>query len=151
MKMDPDFSADSCSAQWLSDAEMPLANKFYRTYKFRGKARRHEPCAVVRDRQNSIIACGCLRKLTDSQLLVGVAVAPDYQGKGVARRLLAFMQEAFDGQTFTFPYRELIPFYESLGFVEVGLEGLPSAISDRFLTYQKQGRDIAVQRYAGPR
>lgn len=128
---------------------MPLANKFYRTHKFRGKARRHEPCAVIRDPQNTIIACGCLRKLTDSQLLVGVAVAPESQGKGVARRLLTFMSEGFDDQTFTFPYQELIPFYESLGFAQVALEGLPSAITDRFLTYQKQGRDIAIQRYEG--
>mgnify|MGYP000023547306 CR=1 FL=1 len=147
--MDPDFSADSCSVQWLSDVEIPLANKFYRTYKFRGKARRHEPCAVVRDPQNRIIACGSLRKLTDSQLLVGVAVAPDCQGKGVARQLLTFMAEAFDPQTFTFPYRDLVPFYTSLGFTEVALEGLPSAIADRFLTYEKQGRDITIQRYTG--
>ena len=149
--MDPEFIADSCSAQWLSDAEMPLANKFYRAHKFRGKARRHDPCAVIRNKQNSIIACGSLRRLTDSQLLVGVAVAPEYQGKGVARRLLTFMSEAFDDRTFTFPYRELMPFYQSLGFVEVAPEGLPSAIVDRYLTYQKQGRDIAVQRYVGSR
>ena len=130
---------------------MPLANKFYRTHKFRGKARRHEPCAVVRGPENSIIACGCLRKLTDSQLLVGVAVASGFQGKGVARRLLTFMTEAFDEQTFTFPYRELMPFYESLGFSEVEPDGLPSAIIDRFLTYQKQGRDIAIQRFTRSR
>ena len=129
---------------------MPLANKFYRAHNFRGKARRHEPCAVIRGPQNSIIACGCLRKLTDSQLLVGVAVAPDFQGKGVARRLLTFMREAFDEQTFTFPYANLVSFYESLGFTEVSIDGLPSAITDRFHTYQKQGRDIAIQRYRNP-
>ncbi|WP_193164123.1 GNAT family N-acetyltransferase [Microbulbifer hainanensis] len=145
--MDPDFSTDSLTAQWLSDAEMPLANKFYRTHKFRGKARRHDPCMIIRDAQSQIIACGSLRKLTDSQLLAGVAVAEGYRGRGVARLLLGRMAQAYDDSTFTFPYRHLVAFYESLGFVEVEPDGQPSAIVDRFHTYQKQGRDIVMMRY----
>jgi N-acetylglutamate synthase-like GNAT family acetyltransferase len=145
--MEPDFSTDSLSAQWLSDAEMPLANKFYRSHNFRGKARRHDPCMVIRDAKNQIIACGSLRKLTDSQLLAGVAVAESYRGRGVARLLLARMAEAYDESTFTFPYRHLVPFYESLGYVEVGETGLPSAIIDRYHTYQKQGRDIVLMHF----
>ncbi|QKX18187.1 GNAT family N-acetyltransferase [Microbulbifer sp. YPW1] len=141
------LGTDSLSIQWLSDAEMPLANKFYRAYKFRGKAKRHDPCAVVRDGQHSIIACGCLRQLTDSQLLAGVAVAPDWQGRGVARLLLKSMAEKYDTQTFTFPYRHLVPFYASLGFSEVAPTGQPSAIVDRFHTYEKQGRDIVLMHY----
>lgn len=147
--MDPDFSNDSLTAQWLSDTEMPLANKFYRTHKFRGKARRHDPCMVIRDAHNQIIACGALRKLTDSQLLAGVAVAEACRGKGVARLLLTRMAEAYDSNTFTFPYQHLVAFYESLGFVSVESEGQPSAIIDRFQTYQRQGRDIVVMRYQG--
>ncbi|AOS96534.1 Acetyltransferase (GNAT) family protein [Microbulbifer aggregans] len=135
------------SAHWLSDLEIPLANKFYRTYKFRGKARRHDPCAVIRDQQQQIIACGYLRQLTGAQLLAGVAVAPDHRGQGVARLLLNSMAEAYDQQTFTFPYRHLVPFYQSLGFVEEEVDGQPSAIIDRFHTYQKQGRDIVMMRY----
>ncbi|WP_226661773.1 GNAT family N-acetyltransferase [Microbulbifer aggregans] len=145
--MDPDNSTDSLTAQWLSDAEMPLANKFYRTHKFRGKARRHDPCMVIRDEHNQVIACGSLRKLTDSQLLAGVAVAEGYRGRGVARFLLKGMAEAYDESTFTFPYRHLVPFYESLGYEEVGESGLPSAIIDRFHTYRKQGRDIVLMHY----
>ena len=147
--MDPDFSTDSLTAQWLSDTEMPLANKFYRTHKFRGKARRHDPCMVIRDSQNQIIACGSLRKLTDSQLLAGVAVADGYRGRGVARFLLEHMAGAYDDSTFTFPYLYLVPFYASLGYVEVSEAAQPSAIVDRFHTYQKQGRDIALMRYQG--
>ncbi|WP_237060289.1 GNAT family N-acetyltransferase [Microbulbifer sediminum] len=135
------------TAHWLSDAEIPLANKFYRTHKFRGKARRHDPCMVIRDHQQQIIACGCLRRLTDSQLLAGVAVAPDYRGRGVARLLVDSMAEAYDEQTFTFPYRHLVPFYESVGFVEEGETGQPSAILDRLQTYRRQGRDIVLMRH----
>ncbi|WP_346839941.1 GNAT family N-acetyltransferase [Microbulbifer sp. SAOS-129_SWC] len=145
--MDRNNSTDSFTARWLSDAETPLANKFYRTHKFRGKARRNEPCMVVRDGKGQIIACGCLRKLTDSQLLAGVAVAPDFRGRGVARLLLHRMAEAYDEATFTFPYRHLVPFYESLGFEVTDAAGQPSAIVDRFHTYLKQGRDILIMRY----
>lgn len=135
------------TAHWLSEAEIPLANKFYRTHKFRGKARRHDPCMVIRDNQNQIIACGCLRQLTGAQLLTGVAVAPDYRGLGVARLLVGSMADAYDEQTFTFPYRHLVPFYESVGFLVEDSERQPSAIVDRFHTYQKQGRDIVLMRY----
>lgn len=147
MTEDQEVSGHAFSAQWLSEAEMPLANKFYRTHKFRGKARRNEPCMVIRDAQRQIVACGCLRKLTDSQLLAGVAVAEGFRGRGVARLLLNRMAEAFDESTFTFPYRHLVRFYASLGFVEVDEAGQPSAIVDRFHTYRKQGRDIVVMRY----
>lgn len=135
------------TAHWLSDAEIPLANKFYRAHKFRGKARRHDPCAVIRNSKNHIIACGYLRQLTDAQLLAGVAVAPEYQGRGVARLLLRSMNESFSEQTYTFPYRNLVRFYESVGFVEEGVGGQPSAVVDRLHTYQRQGRDILVMHY----
>ncbi|GAA5525493.1 hypothetical protein Maes01_02063 [Microbulbifer aestuariivivens] len=132
---------------WLSELEIPLANKFYRTHKFRGKARRNDPCAVVRDQQRKIIACGYLRQLSDAQLLAGVAVVADFRGRGVARLLLNSMAEAYNQPTFTFPYQHLIPFYQSLGFVEEEAGLQPSAILDRFHTYRKQGRDIVVMRY----
>ncbi|MCX2779116.1 GNAT family N-acetyltransferase [Microbulbifer thermotolerans] len=135
------------SAHWLSETEIPLANKFYRSHKFRGKARRHDPCAVIKNTQQEIIACGCLRLLTEGKLLAGVAVAPDYQGQGLARLLLSNMAKAFDNQTFTFPYRHLVPFYQSLGFVEEDIGGQPSAILDRFHTYRRQGRDIVLMHY----
>lgn len=127
--------------------EIPLANKFYRSHNLRGKARRHDPCMVIRDGDRQIVACGSLRKLTDSQLLTGVAVIESHRGRGVARLLLEHMAEAYDDSTFTFPYVHLVPFYQSLGYVETEENGLPSAIVDRFHTYQKQGRDIALMHY----
>ncbi|WP_231757242.1 GNAT family N-acetyltransferase [Microbulbifer elongatus] len=147
--MDSEKSTNNYTAQWLSGAEIPLANKFYRSHKLRGKARRHDPCMVIRGPGNQIVACGSLRKLTGSQLLAGVAVADAWRGKGIARLLLTRMTEACDTSTFTFPYQHLIPFYQSLGYVVVEEAGLPSAIVDRFHTYQKQGRDIVIMRYQG--
>ena len=145
--MPPQPVTESFTTQWLSDVEIPLANKFYRNHNFRGKARRHDPCMVVRNASKQIIACGSLRKLTDSQLLTGVAVTEEYRGKGIARLLLNHMKEANDHSTFTFPYRHLVPFYQSLGYAEVMESGLPSAIIDRYHTYQRQGRDIVLMHY----
>lgn len=142
MSNNPNFSA-----HWLSEAEIPLANKFYRTYKFRGKARRHDRCMVVRDGQGQIIACGYLRKLRGAQLLAGVAVAPDFRGQGVARLLLNRMAGTFDEKTFTFPYQHLVPFYQSLGFIEEDATEQPSSILDRLQTYRRQGRDIVLMRH----
>lgn len=143
-------STQACVAQtykalWLSNLEIPLANKFYRQHGFRGKAKRHQPCAVVKNSQDKIIGCGYLRDYGTFKLLAGVAVAPDYQGRGVARLLLQLLAEHFDQQTYTFPYQPLLPLYQSLGFkcIEPELETQQS-VSSLYQTYLKQGRSIAL-------
>lgn len=137
------------SVHWLTPIETPLANKFYREHHFRGKARRHQPCAVVRDRKSEIIACGYLRDYETFKLLSGVAVAQVYQGQGVARLLLQGLSEHFDDQTYTFPYEYLLPFYTSLGFKQVDSARQTSPVSDLYLRYRNQGRSIAVMVYGG--
>lgn len=65
-------------ARWLSDIEIPLVSQFYRMQGFRGKARRHEICAVVRnEKRGGVVACGYLRKYEAFRLLSGVAVASE--------------------------------------------------------------------------
>lgn len=135
------------SVYWLSEIEMPLANKFYRTHNFRGKPRRHDPCAIVRSSQQHIIACGYLKKLEACQLLSGIAVAPEYQDQGVARQLLTAMAEVFDAQTFTFPYQNLVPLYRSIGFSDVSVTEQPEAIVKLFQAYREQGREIVLMSY----
>jgi N-acetylglutamate synthase-like GNAT family acetyltransferase len=140
------------SVHWLTAVETPLANHFYHEYHFRGKARRHEPCAVVRNQHNAIIACAYLRDYSSADeafsLLAGVAVAPDYQGQGVARLLLKLLTERFDTHTYTFPYEHLRPFYSSLGFQSVADLSQDSVVSDVYRRYREQGRSITVMRYA---
>ena len=142
MELNPSYSV-----QWLSNLEVPLANKFYREHGFRGSAKRHERCAVVRDEHRTIIACGYLRNYSEFTLLAGVAVAPSYQGRGVARLLLQKLSEAFDAQTYTFPYLHLQAFYESLGFQRCESDDETSQVSDLYHRYLSQGREITMMVY----
>lgn len=134
------------TTHWLSDLTMPLANKFYRQHGFRGKAKRNQPCAVVKNCKAEIIGCGYLRDYDSFTLLAGVAVAVDYQNLGVARLLLVFLSQRFDRQTYTFPYLTLLPLYQSLGFNEAVLEQ-HSAVNRLYHTYLKQGRPILPMVY----
>ncbi len=136
---------------------MPLANKFYRKHSFRGKAKRHESCAVVKDKNKQIIACAYLRcyslrdiNLRDYntfKLLSGVAVDPSVRRQGVARLLLEFMAVQFDQLTYTFPYQHLIPFYTSIGFQIVNLKEVETSVNELYCTYRKQGRKIELMKY----
>jgi GNAT superfamily N-acetyltransferase len=130
----------------LTALETPLANKFYRKHGFRGKARRGEVCAVVRDERQDVIACGYLRDYQTFKLLAGVAVAPAYQGQGVARLLLQHLTAYFDQHTHTFPYEHLQPFYLSLGF-ELILPEPQTTVAALYDNYRKQGRAIVVMQY----
>ncbi|WP_020411344.1 GNAT family N-acetyltransferase [Microbulbifer variabilis] len=136
----------SYRAQWLSDIEIPLANKFYRMHGFRGKARRYEDCAVVRD-EREIVACGYLRRYDTFRLLAGVAVAREHQGRGVARSLLELLAEKSNRDTYTFPYTHLEPLYLSLGLERVNAEVLPEAVGQLYRSYLKQGRGILLMGY----
>lgn len=143
-------SVQPYSVHWLANLEVPLANKFYRRHRFRGRAKRHERCAVVRDEQRAIIACGYVRDYTGFKLLAGVAVAPEHQGKGVARLLLELLAEAFDTQTYAFPYPHLLPFYASLGFKQADAKvkrHQPSSVSNLYQSYRDQGREIKMMVY----
>ena len=131
---------------WLSALAIPLANKFYRQYDFRGKARRNQPCAVVKNAKGEIIGCGYFRDYGTFKLLAGVAVAPQYQNQGVARLLLNLLAQHFDQNTYTFPYLPLIPLYQSLGFITVELnQQLP--VYQLYQTYLEQGRQISALVY----
>lgn len=137
--------------QWLSDVEIPLANKFYRKHSFRGKAKRHESCAVVKDHDKQIIACGYLRNYNNFNLLSGVAVDSVMQRQGVARLLLDFMTQRFSQLTYTFPYEHLIPFYASIGFQSVGFKQVEASVNKLYNAYVEQGRMIELMQYHNDR
>jgi N-acetylglutamate synthase-like GNAT family acetyltransferase len=133
--------------QWLSDVEIPLANKFYRKHGFRGKAKRHESCAVVKGSNQQVIACGYLRDYNIFKLLSGVAVDSLFQKQGIARLLVGFMNPQFDQRTYTFPYEYLMPFYASSGFQTVSIDQVETSVHELYSTYVKQGRRIKLMQY----
>jgi GNAT superfamily N-acetyltransferase len=130
---------------WLNEEQIPLANKFYRAHGFRGKARGNESCAVIRLANNDVIACAYLRQFDNFKLLSGVAVAAEFQGQGVARLLLTKMAKQFNIEVYTFPYQQLIAFYQSIGFVVK--PKAPVEVLEVFNSYQKQGRKIELMVY----
>jgi ribosomal protein S18 acetylase RimI-like enzyme len=135
------------SFHWLSGVEMPLANKFYRKHGFRGKAKRNDICAVIKDSQKLIVASANIRIYKEFKLLAGVAVDSAYRRQGIARMLIEQMSVRFDNQTFTFPYEPLLIFYDALGFKLIESNRVASEVSDLFLTYLKQGRRISLMRF----
>ncbi|MEH6556913.1 MAG: GNAT family N-acetyltransferase [Oceanicoccus sp.] len=140
-------SVQAYSVDWLANVEIPLANKFYREHRFRGKARRHETCAVVRDELGVIIGCGYIRDHSAFKLLTGVAVAPVHQGRGVARLLLHFLATRLDHNTYTFPYKHLLPFYASVGFKQADADRQQLSVKNCYQRYRNQGRQIEIMVY----
>jgi N-acetylglutamate synthase-like GNAT family acetyltransferase len=140
-------SVQAYSVNWLPDVGIPLANKFYREHRFRGKARRHESCAVVRDEHGVIIGCGYIRDHSAFKLLTGVAVAPAYRGRGVARLLLQLLAGRLDHDTYTFPYEHLLSFYASFGFKQFDAERQPLSVKNCYQRYRNQGREIEMMVY----
>ena len=135
------------SFHWLSGVEMPLANKFYRKHGFRGKAKRNDICAVIKNSKQIIIASAYIRNYQSFKLLAGVAVDSEQRGQGVARALIEQMSTGFDNQTYTFPYDTLLTFYHSIGFSLVVPNEVDSAVGVLFSSYRKQGRKITAMRF----
>lgn len=137
------------TVHWLAPVEFPLANKFYRKHRFRGKAKRHEYCAIVKDQNGAIVACGYLRDYQSFMLLAGVAVAADHQQKGVGRLLVSHLAQMFDNTTYTFPYEHLARWYQSFGFVFLDAEKQDNKVQVLYQRYLNQGREIVTMRFAG--
>lgn len=134
---------------WLSEIELPLANKFYRKFRFSGRARRHEFCAVVKNQENTVVGCGYLREHQSFNLLSGVAVSPIYQRQGVASLLLSKLSEHFGQHTYTFPFLPLVKLYQTYGFQLVDSKIQPHQVRNLYHRYLNQGRAIEIMSYVG--
>ena len=143
------FDIKNYHSDWLTQIETQRANKFYRKYRFKGHVKSHDTCAVVKDQQKDIVACGILRDYQRFNLLTGIALAPNFQGCGIGRMLLNKLATHFDSQTFTFPYSHLIKYYESFGFELVNPTDVIGDIRNLFNRYVNQGRNIRIMKYSG--
>lgn len=132
--------------EWLEEQKYPLVNKFYSEHRLRGKARGGDQCAIARCK-GQIIGAALLRPLDDYVLLTAMALAPNYQRKGIGSRLLGFMRERFTEDTFSFPYTHLESFYFSGGFALCPLELCPETLISRYEAYKQQGRSILLMSY----
>jgi len=141
-----EFDLNTYQVDWLSQIETQRANKFYRKFHFRGKAKSDDLCAVVKDPNKEIIASGIIRRYHHFELLIAVAVAPHLQKKGIGRKLLKTLSTRFTRNTFTFPYSNLVHYYDSLGFDLVEPASALTEVLNLYHRYLNQGRDIKIMR-----
>lgn len=116
----------------------PLVNKFYQAHSVRGRANKQDQVWVVK--APTLIAACRLQDRKSSLFLSTLYVEPQSRGQGVAKRLVLDALAAQQQTVFTFPYRHLESFYQSLGFTQS--HSLPCEIDTLFTAYRQQGRDI---------
>jgi len=131
----------------LDPIYFPLAKKFYKTHGQSNKT----------DRQDEVFAaytkdhiCACLRigRLAHYPLMRAVYVAPEHRRQGLARALIRYSLEHTKKQEcWTFPYQDLVTFYQQFGYSEVSSQSAPAAIQEAFKNYTKQGRNISLMQW----
>jgi GNAT superfamily N-acetyltransferase len=141
------------SAEQVEAICIPLVNKYYKANRARGKAK-GDDCVWVIKNNYDIIAALRVVALCGHSFLTSVQVDEQFQGQGVGRALISqVFEHLYDPSDsnnnkrkpcYTFPYRHLIGFYASMGWVELAEEDLPLPLLTRFKRYQRQGRDIGV-------
>ena len=74
--------------QLLAPIKYPLANKFYRAHKARGKASGDDIVWIARDNSSFIAAARLSQIVQQYWLLTGVHVENTYRGQGIASKLI---------------------------------------------------------------
>lgn len=77
-----EFDLNTYQVDWLSQIETQRANKFYRKFHFRGKAKSDDLCAVVKDPNKEIIASGIYSSLSSFRITNSRRCGPPLTKKG---------------------------------------------------------------------
>jgi len=133
--------------EWLASSQIPLANKFYQQHGIRGKAGRHDRCAVLRDLNGDLVASAVLKSKQNYELLTHVGVINELRRCGLASRLIRQMEPAFSNRTYCFPFTYLESLYLSQDFVKVDTSKALSDVVTQYQIYCKQGREILLMQY----
>lgn len=146
------------SVECLDQLHLPLVNKFYKACRYSAKAGRNDVVFVVRlleePTQQPIIAAVRLQLQQLNNALVGASpsyflrsmcVAPTYRKKGVGLFLLQELRPFLqDCSCYCYPFSHLESFYGSIGFALKDPSLAPSYMTEAFLRYRRQGRDIIL-------
>ena len=133
--------------EWLAPGQIPLVNKFYQQHGIRGKAGRHDRCAVLRQADSSIAAVAVLKSKSSYELLTHVGVVAELRRMGLASSLMKQMQPDFSAKTYCFPFSDLESLYLAQGFVRIEESTASDDVRKQFHVYLNQGRDILLMRY----
>ena len=133
--------------EWIAPLHIPLVNKFYQAHAIRGKAGRHDRCAVLRTPDSTIVAVAVIKAKQRYALLTHVGVREDLRRQGLASLLMSQMQTEFNSQTYCFPFCYLESLYLTQGFVSIEEAKASLDVRNQYHIYQQQGRDILLMRY----
>jgi N-acetylglutamate synthase-like GNAT family acetyltransferase len=142
----------------LAPIAYPLANRFYKQAREKGKTQSSDEIYVAREGQE-IIAAVRLCPLSESKvlsveptvqpilklLLRSLAVLPEHRRTGIGTQFMAYITEQIGSrECWCYPFSWLQGFYEQCGFSVVAPEDAPEFIRIPFDNYQRQGRDILI-------
>lgn len=129
----------------LSDLQIPLVNKFYKSARYSSKAGRGEVIFVLKGAQGIVAAVRLQPKAQGWYFLRAMCVAPELRGQGVGHQLLDGMAEFFQvNRVYCYPFDHLEGFYAYAGFRLCVPEESAEFMSEAFYRYTQQGRKICL-------
>ncbi len=129
----------------LEPIAYPLANRFYKQAREKGKTQRSDEVYVARVEQKIIAAVRLCPIAGGGVLLRSLAVLPEYRRTGIGIQFMDYVAvEIGARECWCYPFSWLQTFYEASGFHIVEPENSPEFIRTPFENYQRQGRDILI-------
>jgi N-acetylglutamate synthase-like GNAT family acetyltransferase len=144
----------------LTPITYPLANRFYKQAREKGKTQGSDEVYVARIEQQIIAVVRLCpiseRKTLSAQppaklLLRSLAVLPEYRRTGIGTQFMKYVVgEIGTRECWCYPFSWLQAFYEQFGFHRVEPASAPEFIRTPFENYQRQGRDILIMAFNSP-
>ncbi len=129
----------------LENEEIYKVNDFYKLTEYKRIIDQEERVFVV-ESEGSIVGAVCIEKRENINVLRGMYILPELKGKKIGSTLLTFI-EPFISESYTYciPYRNLIRFYEQIGFVVIAeIEKIPVFLHSRCNNYLPNGLDVVI-------
>ncbi|MBG0810695.1 GNAT family N-acetyltransferase [Methylosinus sp. H3A] len=128
--------------------DLPEARHFYVECGYGGGVDESDKVIAAHDADGSMIALVRLCSHERFTVLRGMQVRRRFQRRGVGARLLRHCLTFLENTTaFCLPYRYLIPFYGTAGFVLAETSRLPAFLRDRLALYSSSGLEtVAMER-----
>ncbi|MEM9102923.1 MAG: hypothetical protein AAGB12_11440 [Pseudomonadota bacterium] len=119
------------------------ANAFYKTNHYRGRAKKGEWLAITTIEQKWV----CINRLTaieDFYFMRNMCVAQEKREQGLGSQHLKFLNDFVTAAIYTFPFPDLVSWYEKNGFLMIGLEDLPAPLRTYYLSYTRKKLSLGI-------
>lgn len=117
----------------------------------RAQAPKNEMVYSARLKQQSgqpLVAALRLSPLGDDFLLRSMCVATERRRQGIGLQFLQGLQPVLTThRVYCFPFSHLVAFYQQAGFTLIDPEDAPAGITDKFLRYLNNGKNICLMQH----